>query len=55
MKPFVEVTGEVFDVLAPALGCVLLGKDEADPQARGPGVLNLEGLPFHVGGTLDNW
>jgi hypothetical protein len=40
-KPFVKVTGKVFDVLATALGCVLFGKDEAHPQARRPGVLNL--------------
>ena len=28
MKPFVDVTGEVFDVPAATLGCVLFGEDQ---------------------------
>ena len=45
MKAFVDVTGEVSDVLTAALGCILLGKGEAYPQARGPGVLNVWRIP----------
>jgi hypothetical protein len=43
MKPFIDLAGKAIQLLATALGRLLLGKDESKPQTRRPGITNLRG------------
>ena len=46
IKPFIDLGGEAIQLLTTALGRLLLGVDEPDPQTRCPGISNLRGLPL---------
>jgi hypothetical protein len=41
IKPFIDLGGEAIVLLTTALGRLLLGVDEPNPQARCPGISNL--------------
>jgi hypothetical protein len=46
IKPFVDLGGEAVQMLTTALGRLLLGVDESNPQARCPGISNLALVPL---------
>src|SRR5712671_1274888 len=48
INPFTNLGGEAIQLLTTALGRLLLGVDESNPQTRCPGISNLRGLPLSV-------
>ena len=46
IKPFINVGGEAIQLLPAALGRILLGVDELNPQTRCPGISNLPPVPL---------
>ena len=46
IKPFIDLGGEAIQLLTTALGRLLLGVDEPDPQTRCPGISNLPPVPL---------
>jgi hypothetical protein len=46
IKPFIDLGGEAIQLLTTALGRLLLGVDEPDPQTRRPGISNLPPVPL---------
>jgi len=45
IKPLIDLSGEAIKLLATALGRLLLGVGESNPQARCPGISNLPPVP----------
>src|SRR5215470_9603642 len=45
IKPLIDLRGEAIKLLTTALGRLLLGVDEPDPQTRCPGISNLPPVP----------
>ena len=45
VKPLIDLSGEAIQLLAAALGQLLLGVDEPKPQTRCPGISNLPPVP----------
>src|SRR5215470_5192319 len=45
IKPLIDLSGEAIKLLTTALGRLLLGVDEPDPQTRCPGISNLPPVP----------
>jgi hypothetical protein len=43
IKPFIDITGEAIEVRTAALGGVLFGIGEPNPQSRRPCISNLSG------------
>src|SRR5262249_61851295 len=41
IKPLIDLSGEAIELLTTALGRLLLGVDESNPQTRRPGISNL--------------
>src|SRR5262249_58516484 len=41
IKPLIDLSGEAIELLTTALGRLLLGVDESNPQTRCPGISNL--------------
>ena len=46
IKPFIDLGGEAIQLLTTALGRLLLGVDESNPQTRCPGISNLPPVPL---------
>ena len=46
IKPFIDLGGEAIQLLTTALGRLLLGVDESNPQTRCPGISNLPAVPL---------
>lgn len=51
IKPFIDLGGEAIQLLTTALGRLLLGVDESNPQTRCPGISNL--LPVPLSASLE--
>jgi hypothetical protein len=51
IRPFIDVGGEAIQLLATALGRLLLGVDEPNPQARYPGISDLP--PVRLSASLE--
>ena len=52
IKPFTNLGGEAIQLLATALGRLLLGVDEPDPQTRCPGIPDLPPVPLSASPAL---
>ncbi len=46
IKPFTNLGGEAIQLLTTALGRILLGVNESNPQTRCPGISNLPPVPL---------
>ena len=55
IKPFIDLSGEAIQLLTTALGRLLLGVDEPDPQTRCPGISNLPPVPLSASLEIGNW